>query len=78
MKKRKLLITISVLIAVMIFSVFADFSVTKAHGKSSDLFEEPTNITVKDNQSVPAILKDKNGNITEEKVKELIPKSFVL
>ena len=24
------------------------------------------------------VLKDKNGNITEEKVKELIPKSFVL
>ena len=61
MNKRKLLLTICSLIVVMIVCLCVDSTVINAVEKSSDLFINSKNISVADNQTVPTVLKDKDG-----------------
>ena len=62
MKKRKLLITISFFIVVLIIGICVHATVANAQETSSSLFVNSNNITLTDNQSVPTTLKDKDGN----------------
>lgn len=62
MKKGKLLLTISLTMLVLIVSICVHVTNISAQETSSSLFVNSKNITITENQSVPAILKDKDGN----------------